>query len=1044
MKFMICSNCGTENPENARFCKQCGSKLVRVCANCGSPLAEDARFCNHCGAPVRADAAPAPAPAVPNAPAPAVYCPAQAAAAYAQQPAAQPTPCVQKDFSSARRVLRYLAESFAFLAAAAAFIFVFLVGTMVNGSTDNVGDSMLSMTAHDIFYYFGQAYRDIAEALDQVGEYPGYLPTSLYLSTVFGTIAAAVMLISTAILFAFTLARFIRFLQGKTQKSAAGLAAATFFSFLAGAMLFLAAGSASVCISVTQSLETLSGSAATVLNDATIAGICIGAASLLICVACAIAENMLRGNCSKSLSVRLFSLAQIAVAVIVLVFVTSGTVQFTITEGTSLHTEAVITCGFASMLQLAGSYTVGYQNGYIPSAYADPLNYILGMSVAGFILQFLFSAAIVWALFNLFRAAADGRSRMTLLPVLLTIAAALLVAVFGACVCGSYIEGFGSQLINPALESQILKPMTNIIVISVSSAVLLILTILGSVFSTRSSDNGSDAFNGQPSVPAGTGSQNGASAPDAGAGWQYTSPAPNTGAQPCANRAMRERVLKILASSFAMLAALTAMIFVFFVGLVASIDGSEELISSISSVPLEPNNIFYYFGEAYRDLAELDILTANRELNVCAYLTTALTTASVSIMLVTTLVFFVLALIRFIRQMTGKTTKSIVRLAAAAYFSFVAGALLFFSSSGVYVDIGASSSGYSVSAAISVSFNGATIAGLCVGAAMLAACLGCSIPCDERKNGVGEAILRYIGGIAQIVVFCVLFILIAQGCSSVISAWAGSLSYDAKITIGGSFLGFYALTGGMIGTASEPFVIEKFNGIAATSVIGFTMMIAIAGIFLRLLPTLTHSVAERRQEETRGLAIAAAVLIIACSVIAIVSAGLLTGAMREVGERGYSWNVSFWKNIIIIVLALIVLVFSCIDDSLALKFSIRARAIARANQSALRQAPPYAPVPAQSAQPAYDAPAPVPAQSAQPAYAAPAAPMPAQNAQPACAAPAAPMPAQNAQPAYAAPAAPMPAQSTQDDSPAPSDDAQTGTDAEPTTEQTAPERGEQA
>lgn len=1010
MKFMICSNCGTENPENARFCKQCGSKLVRVCANCGSPLAEDARFCNHCGAPVRADAAPEPAPAAPNAPAPAVYCPAQAAAAYAQQPAAQPAPRVQKDFSSARRVLRYLAETFAFLAAAAAFIFVFLVGTMVNGSTDNVGDSMLSMTAHDIFYYFGQAYRDIAEALDQLGEYPGYLPTSLYLSTAFGTIAAAVMLISTAILFAFTLARFIRFLQGKTQKSAAGLAAATFFSFLAGAMLFLAAGSASVRISVTQSLETLSGSAATVLNDATIAGICIGAASLLICVACAIAENMLRGNCSKSLSARLFSLAQIAVAVIVLVFVTSGTVQFTITEGTSLHTEAVITCGFASMLQLAGSYTVGYQNGYIPSAYADPLNYILRMSVAGFILQFLFSAAIVWALVNLFRAAADGRSRMTLLPVLLTIAAALLVAVFGACVCGSYIEGFGSQLINPALESQILKPMTNIIVISVSAAVLLILAILGSVFFARSSDNGSDAFNGQPflprSVPAGTGSQNGASAPDAGAGWQYTSPALNAGAgwqytspalnagaQPCANRAMRERVLKILASSFAMLAALTAMIFVFFVGLVASIDGSEELISSISSVPLEPNNIFYYFGEAYRDLAELDILTANRELNVCAYLTTALTTAAVCIMLVTTLVFFVLALIRFIRQMTGKTTKSIVRLAAAAYFSFVAGALLFFSSSGVYVDIGASSSGYSVSAAISVSFNGATIAGLCVGAAMLAACLGCSIPCDERKNGVGEAILRYIGGIAQIVVFCVLFILIAQGCSSVISAWAGSLSYDAKITIGGSFLGFYALTGGMIGTASEPFVIEKFNGIAATSVIGFAMMIAIAGIFLRLLPTLTHSIAERRQEETRGLAIAAAVLIIACSVIAIVSAGLLTGAMREVGERGYSWNVSFWKNIIIIVLALIVLVFSCIDDSLALKFSIRARAIARANQSALRQSPTYA----------------VPAQSAQPAY-----------------------------------TAPVPAQSAQDDSPAPSADAQTGTDAEPTTEQTAPERGEQA
>ncbi len=47
---MPCSNCGTENPESAKFCNGCGASLQRVCSSCGTGNGSGARFCSECGA----------------------------------------------------------------------------------------------------------------------------------------------------------------------------------------------------------------------------------------------------------------------------------------------------------------------------------------------------------------------------------------------------------------------------------------------------------------------------------------------------------------------------------------------------------------------------------------------------------------------------------------------------------------------------------------------------------------------------------------------------------------------------------------------------------------------------------------------------------------------------------------------------------------------------------------------------------------------------------------------------------------------------------
>ena len=45
---MRCPNCQTINPPNAKFCLECGNRLI-VCPNCGTVNPPGARFCIECG-----------------------------------------------------------------------------------------------------------------------------------------------------------------------------------------------------------------------------------------------------------------------------------------------------------------------------------------------------------------------------------------------------------------------------------------------------------------------------------------------------------------------------------------------------------------------------------------------------------------------------------------------------------------------------------------------------------------------------------------------------------------------------------------------------------------------------------------------------------------------------------------------------------------------------------------------------------------------------------------------------------------------------------
>jgi class 3 adenylate cyclase/tetratricopeptide (TPR) repeat protein len=56
-----CPACSAGNPDDARFCAQCGTSLGPACTRCGHALSETDRFCPSCGAPVeRPEARPGP------------------------------------------------------------------------------------------------------------------------------------------------------------------------------------------------------------------------------------------------------------------------------------------------------------------------------------------------------------------------------------------------------------------------------------------------------------------------------------------------------------------------------------------------------------------------------------------------------------------------------------------------------------------------------------------------------------------------------------------------------------------------------------------------------------------------------------------------------------------------------------------------------------------------------------------------------------------------------------------------------------------------
>lgn len=240
---MNCPFCGTENTDDSLYCKKCGRKMsgTVTCPVCGASAPADGEYCTRCGAKLNTHA---PAQAEREKPRPAAW----------------------------RQVLVTVGNALAVFAALASVIFLFCLGCE-NGIADT-GDMWLDLSGRNIYYYFGEVYRDLYNIFTSSS--PVLVGAAGYTFAIAGTLLSAGMIVSVSVLFILTLVRFVRSFSGKGG-SVTAMAAKTYFVYLAFSLLFLALHAVQTIFP--DDVSGLSYHAS--LNGATVAGIVIGAVGIL-------------------------------------------------------------------------------------------------------------------------------------------------------------------------------------------------------------------------------------------------------------------------------------------------------------------------------------------------------------------------------------------------------------------------------------------------------------------------------------------------------------------------------------------------------------------------------------------------------------------------------------------------------------------------------------------------------------------------------------------------------------------------------------------
>ena len=227
---MICKHCETENPEGAVFCLHCGKRLdgKKFCPSCKSLCPEEALYCNACGARLVE---------VQSSFENEKTQPAQTEYTKSPVPAAK-----EGTFEKVKSAFNLSGGICLMVAVLFAFVFTFCIGLTATASGSSLGSSVSQTVT--MWRYFGDAYKDIAEAFERLDSYSAYMETATYIPVVLSTIICAGTLLSVFILTIIAAVKYGRHFKNPEIKYAK-YAVAAVLSFVLGATAFLAVNSAS-------------------------------------------------------------------------------------------------------------------------------------------------------------------------------------------------------------------------------------------------------------------------------------------------------------------------------------------------------------------------------------------------------------------------------------------------------------------------------------------------------------------------------------------------------------------------------------------------------------------------------------------------------------------------------------------------------------------------------------------------------------------------------------------------------------------------------
>lgn len=312
---MQCPKCLTENPEGAVYCRACGGRIdgKKICPACGGLVEQDDVFCVHCGRRLDGKTVCNKCGAVYEG----NFCPSCGNQAATVSEKMKKTGGV--DWDKLRRVLGISGSAFAMLGVLCALIFTFLIGVTVTGGGNMGGfEGMLSGESINLYYYFGEAIKDIIDTLDSLTSYEADFAAALLIPAIFGMIIAAVTIFLVVLFSVVATVKFVKFAMGKSEKADDKFAYLAIFSFIVGAVAFKGLHACTISGRDEFYTSVIEMSSGMVFNGATVAGLVLCGIFAGIAAACKIAchgnEIIRRENLIRVV----FSVAGIALTAVVI------------------------------------------------------------------------------------------------------------------------------------------------------------------------------------------------------------------------------------------------------------------------------------------------------------------------------------------------------------------------------------------------------------------------------------------------------------------------------------------------------------------------------------------------------------------------------------------------------------------------------------------------------------------------------------------------------------------------------------------------------
>ncbi|MDE5547675.1 MAG: hypothetical protein K2J30_01570 [Clostridia bacterium] len=222
-----------------------------------------------------------------------------------------------------------------------------------------------------------------------------------------------------------------------------------------------------------------------------------------------------------------------------------------------------------------------------------------------------------------------------------------------------------------------------------------------------------------------------------------------------------KKIVSLVGAILGMCGVLFSLIFVLLIEVETvtktSIVGALNGVSTTGA-----RNLFYYLGEAYLEVGEsLDALISyDSNFEVANYYPLIIGTLIVAATIVTVITFSVLATVRFVKKVTGKSENEYGKFVAATVLSYIAGAVAFFAIHAMSYETAESGM---MTAKTAVTFNGATKAGVVLTAVCFGAYLLCNVVVNFKTMMAEKRLVSFFLNAVGILFFSLALTYVAGG-----------------------------------------------------------------------------------------------------------------------------------------------------------------------------------------------------------------------------------------------------------------------------------------